>query len=236
VWSPHPDLRSLVDLGYSVVVGETRNPVVPDGRAAIVWASDGALRVCGPVTRSWRPDRSGVEVTGLLLALGAWPAVLSAPARAFVNQRIDLADLWKDTTELGDRLARAGSAPARLALLEAELRGRRSAFDVDPLVAGLAEHLARRSARISTIADRLGLSPRQLHRRCLIALGYPPSVLAKLVRFRQFLNRLNSPGPHPRRLAGLAIAAGYADQSHLTRDCRALTGLRPSSLVPPSGR
>lgn len=236
VWSPHRDLRSLVERGYTVVVGAQRNPLVPDGRAAIVWASDGVLCVCGPVTRSWRPDRSGVEVTGLQLVLGAWPALVDAPAQAFVNERIDLAELWDDTAELTDRLARADSAEVRLTLLQDELRCRRMAFDVDPVVGVLADHLTRPSARISTIADRIGLSPRQLHRRCQRALGYPPSVLARLVRFQQFLDRLNQRGPHPPRLVDLAIAAGYADQAHLTRDCRTLTGLRPSSLAPPLRR
>jgi AraC-like DNA-binding protein len=32
-------------------------------------------------------------------------------------------------------------------------------------------------------------------------------------------------------LAELAVAAGYADQSHLSRDCRALTGRTPRQLV-----
>ena len=32
-------------------------------------------------------------------------------------------------------------------------------------------------------------------------------------------------------LAGAAIAAGYADQAHLARECRALTGLTPGQLA-----
>jgi AraC-like DNA-binding protein len=236
VWPPHPDLAGVVDAAYAVNVGEARYPVVPDGRAAIVWASDGALRVCGPVTRSWRPDRSNVEVTGVRLALGAWPAAFATPAGAVVNQRIDLAELWDDTAELSARLARAGSVPARLTVLQAELRSRRAPVDIDPMVAGLVEHLATGRARISSIAGVLGLSPRQLHRRCCTALGYPPSVLARLARFQHFLAGLDAAGSRPARLADLAVAAGYADQSHLTRDCRTLTGLRPSSLLPPSGR
>jgi AraC-like DNA-binding protein len=236
VWPPHPDLCGLVEAGYAVTVGEARNPVVPDGRAAIVWASDGALQVCGPVTRSWRPDRSGVDVTGVRLALGAWPAVLDAPAHAFVNRRIDLAELWDGTAALGDRLARAGSAPARLTVLQAELRSRRAPVDVDPMVAGFVEHLTTRRARVAAIADLLGISTRQLHRRCCTALGYPPSVLARLARFQHFVGGLAAAGSRPAPLADLAVAAGYADQSHLTRDCRSLTGLRPSSLVPRIGR
>jgi AraC-like DNA-binding protein len=232
VWPSHPDLRGLVDAGYAVTVGEARHPIVPDGRAAIVWASDGVLQVCGPVTRSWRPDRSGVEVTGVRLALGAWPAAFAAPAHAFVNRRVDLAELWDGTAVLSARLARAGSGRARLTLLQAELRVRRAPGDVDPMVAGLVEHLARGGTRLAAIARVLGLSSRQLHRRCCTALGYPPSELARLARFQHFLAGLAASGARPVRLADLAVAAGYADKSHLTRDCRSLTGLRPSSLLP----
>jgi AraC-like DNA-binding protein len=32
-------------------------------------------------------------------------------------------------------------------------------------------------------------------------------------------------------VAGLAIDAGYADQAHLTRECRRLTGLTPRELL-----
>ena len=32
-------------------------------------------------------------------------------------------------------------------------------------------------------------------------------------------------------LAEMALAAGYADQSHLTRDCRAITGLTPAAFL-----
>jgi AraC-like DNA-binding protein len=36
-------------------------------------------------------------------------------------------------------------------------------------------------------------------------------------------------------LAELAAAAGYADQAHLTRECRRLSGLTPSELFKTRG-
>jgi AraC-like DNA-binding protein len=39
----------------------------------------------------------------------------------------------------------------------------------------------------------------------------------------------------PRGLAQLAAEAGYADQPHMTREMRALTGLAPAALLPGRG-
>jgi len=37
----------------------------------------------------------------------------------------------------------------------------------------------------------------------------------------------------PVSLAGAAFDAGYADQAHLARECRTLTGLTPRQLIVP---
>ena len=79
--------------------------------------------------------------------------------------------------------------------------------------------------RIDRLADELGFSERQLRRRFDDAVGYGPKTLQRVLRLRRFLT---SPG------AGIAVAAidaGYADQAHLARECRALTGLAPSEWV-----
>ena len=162
--------------------------------------------------------------------LGAWPVLFNAPACDYVNRRVDLADLWDDTAALARCLRRVDDPQARLASLQAELRSRRLLIGVDQCVAELAQQLMSSRDRIATIAQRIGLSSRQLHRRCERALGYPPSELARLVRFQQFLEQMRTPGRSPRRLIDVAMACGYADHSHLTRDCRMLTGYRPSAL------
>jgi AraC-like DNA-binding protein len=54
-------------------------------------------------------------------------------------------------------------------------------------------------------------------------------VLARVVRFRRFIA-----AAHEQPAAGLAQLAaevGYADQSHLNRECRELAGATPSELL-----
>jgi hypothetical protein len=51
-----------------------------------------------------------------------------------------------------------------------------------------------------------------------------------VLRFRQALARLTDTGPGA-DLAGLAAAAGYADQAHLTRETTRLAGRAPGALA-----
>jgi AraC-like DNA-binding protein len=62
------------------------------------------------------------------------------------------------------------------------------------------------------------------------ALGYGPKTLERILRFQRF-RALAARRPYL-GLAELAAVAGYADQSHLTRECRRLAGGTPTSLLP----
>ena len=80
---------------------------------------------------------------------------------------------------------------------------------------------------VTAIASAVGLSSRQLHRRCLDAFGYGAKTLARVLRL---VNAVDS------ARAGIAFAdtaarAGYADQAHLSRDVRALAGVPLGQLV-----
>jgi AraC-like DNA-binding protein len=75
---------------------------------------------------------------------------------------------------------------------------------------------------------------RQLRRRCHAVVGYGPKTLQRVLRFRRFVARLDAGPPNGQDihdLAALAALAGYADQAHLTRECRALAGLTPGALA-----
>jgi len=60
-------------------------------------------------------------------------------------------------------------------------------------------------------------------------VGYGPKTLHRVLRFRRFLAGLES--PRPAGLSRLASAAGYADQAHLTREARELSGMTPRQLA-----
>jgi transcriptional regulator GlxA family with amidase domain len=74
------------------------------------------------------------------------------------------------------------------------------------------------------------VSERQLRRRFADAVGYAPKTLQRVLRFQRFLVLARAAGASA-DLARLAFAAGYADQAHLTRECRRLAGLPPAALL-----
>jgi methylphosphotriester-DNA--protein-cysteine methyltransferase len=62
-------------------------------------------------------------------------------------------------------------------------------------------------------------------RHCEKEFGYGAKTLNRIVRIQTFMDPLRA---HPSwDLTSSAAAAGYADQAHLTREARRLTGLTP---------
>jgi AraC-like DNA-binding protein len=98
-----------------------------------------------------------------------------------------------------------------------------------------AELLEDPEARAEEVAEQIGLSERQLRRRCHEAVGYGPKTLQRVLRFRRFVAQIDAAAGPPhgpaRDLATIAAKVGYADQAHLTRECRALAGLTPAALA-----
>jgi AraC-like DNA-binding protein len=214
----------------------TRAPttrVLPDACVDIVWNGE-RLFVAGPDTRAVvstaRPHRT---IAGLRFRPGAAGAGLGLPAAELRDLRVDLADLWGDAArELADRLAGAPSGAAQRRLLETAVAGRLAATRrPDPLVLAAARALGRPGSRVAALAGRLGVGERQLLRRFDADVGYGPKVLDRVLRFQRFLARIRAGTVGRDGLARVAGDLGYADQAHLTRECRRLSGLTPGELV-----
>ncbi|HEX4705986.1 MAG TPA: helix-turn-helix transcriptional regulator, partial [Pseudonocardiaceae bacterium] len=86
----------------------------------------------------------------------------------------------------------------------------------------------QRPPPIPDVADRFGLSERQFRRRFVTAVGYGPKTLTSVLRLGRAMRRLYDP---THRAADVAIAAGYADQPHMTREMRRLAGITPGELA-----
>jgi AraC-like DNA-binding protein len=241
-WRPAPGLEGLLACTWAGRMGDDGTPytdtVLPDACMDLIW--DGRrLFIAGPDTGPVPISREpGGVFAGLRFRPGVAPSVLGVPAVALLDQRVDAAEVWRDLdTRVTDRLAGAGSLREAATVLEQAVVGRLpAATPPDRLVAGTVAALQARSGDggiVAELAERLGVSERQLHRRCTAAVGYGPKVLDRVLRFRRFLNLLRAPSGVgvPRDLAGLAAAAGYADQSHLTRECVRLAGATPGRLL-----
>ena len=165
--------------------------------------------------------RTGADAVfvGARFRPGAGGAALGLPLSELRDLRVDLADLDR---ALAERL------PADLEPREALRRVAEIAVAAPPADAAIAEaarRLQQPQARVESLAGDLGLSERQLRRRCHAAAGYGPKTLQRVLRFRRFLAARNPD------LARAALDAGYADQSHLTRECTRLAGRPPAALL-----
>ena len=160
---------------------------------------------------------------------------LGLPLSELRDQRVDLADLRPaDARQLPADLDPETAVARALALTAGLLDDARP----DPAVTRAARLLHDPQARAEDVADDIGLSLRQLRRRCHAAVGYGPKTLQRVLRFRRFVSRLDALTRSPAGLdvagldlAGLAAQAGYADQAHLTRECGRLAGLTPAVLA-----
>jgi AraC-like DNA-binding protein len=72
---------------------------------------------------------------------------------------------------------------------------------------------------------QLGMSGRNVERKFAKMIGKTPKQYSKLVRFQSVIRELSNTKPID--WAQLAYAFGYADQSHLIKDFRTITGLTP---------
>nr|WP_306421548.1 helix-turn-helix domain-containing protein [Actinoplanes campanulatus] len=77
------------------------------------------------------------------------------------------------------------------------------------------------------MAGEVGWSRQRLWSRFRSQLGVVPKRAARLARFDHATHLLAAGQP----IAGVATAAGYADQSHLHRDAREFTGLTPAAVA-----
>lgn len=203
--------------------------VLPDACVDLVWR-DGTLHVAGPDRRVFRETlRPGESIVGLRFRPGAASRWLRAPLDELADRRLPLREVWKEGSErLGAALAPTVDAAEALAALgEGAVRLAAALPPADGRIEALVRTLrGTPESSLGALARRLGWSERTLRRRCLEVFGYGPRTLRRILRLQRLLA-----GGLPR--AGLALAAldaGYADQAHMSREVRALTGRTAQEL------
>ncbi|GGJ35789.1 helix-turn-helix domain-containing protein [Deinococcus roseus] len=85
------------------------------------------------------------------------------------------------------------------------------------------------SVKISTLAEELFVSPRQMERQFAQQVGITPKVLARLIRFHESQQRIQQ-DPLV-NVAGLATDLGFFDQAHLIREYRLLAHSTPGNYA-----
>lgn len=210
-----------------------RLAVVPDGCVDITWI-DGELSVAGPdIAAALSPIAPDSTVVGIRFRPGAARRWLGLPMSEIVGSRVALGDFWGTRAqEIANKIGDASTTAMRMKILETALCPLASNFGAPPPDMGFVFNALRTDSAgpgMAVILDRLDVSPRTLRRRCQDAFGYGPKTLDRILRFQRFLRLARQ--PEVPRLANLAFEAGYADQAHLTREVRRLSGFSPAAVL-----
>ncbi|GAA3087134.1 AraC-like DNA-binding protein [Kribbella aluminosa] len=174
------------------------------------------------------PSRAGVQLS---LSPAAARTLLAVPPGELGSAVLGLDELLgRRAGELTEQLREAPTWASRFDLLEAlllqQLRDVRPAA-VRPELGWAWLRLCESGGAIGVqqLATEVGWSRRHLTERFTAEFGLPPKVASRVLRFERVTARLRR-SPQS-RLADVAAAAGFADQSHLTREFQAIAGCSP---------
>ncbi|MBO9531551.1 MAG: helix-turn-helix domain-containing protein [Solirubrobacteraceae bacterium] len=207
--------------------------ILPDGGADLIWTGD-ALVVAGPdrAARMVRRPPSMPPACGVRFLPGAARLAFGWSGEALVDTTVPAAEVLGERAadDLTRRLAGAPPDGRPRLLAGWAVSDRRSRDHRDPVVAHVARTLrADPSRRVAELAGEVGYSERQLRRRVQTEVGYPPKLLARILRLRR---AVEIAGADPAvSLADTAAAAGYVDQAHLGHEVAALADTTPAMLL-----
>jgi AraC-like DNA-binding protein len=183
--------------------------------------------VCGP-----KPIGA---VAGVSFRAGAAGAVLGMPMTELEDRHVSIEALWGARGHsLRERLLAADGPSEVFRVLEHELIARvRGPLLIHPAVAHALAASSRNCwppTRVADIQRQTGYSPKHFVGLFRSAVGLTPKHFYRVKRFTAVLRQLA--GPSAANLAAIAVSAGYADQSHLTREFKDFAGIPPTQYRP----
>jgi len=242
--SPAPALRALVSSVWVQQVGRDAAPYVhrriPNGAVELVCRVGSAPQVIGPLTEPLvEVIQPGATIVGVRFVPGAFPVAAGQSASEVVGLALDAEQLWgRSAAALGEAVGTAASPQEALAAVQLHVHDLAGAAEPpDPLVSRVVRGLMPWcTVDVTSLRASLHISETQLRRRCHTAVGLAPKTLHRMLRFQGFLALVQraiaqGTGATDDGLAPLALRAGYADQSHLTRECVRLTGISPGAFI-----
>jgi AraC-like DNA-binding protein len=241
---PRPELAAHLSSVWFQQISARASPYahlnVPNGCVEVACRVGDIPRIIGPLTRGIVDLLDpGATVVGVRLRPGAAAALLGVSPSELVDFAVDADAVWGRTAvETAERIAAVGSPEPAMALLEQLITEQaRAASGPDPLVTEAVRQLMPWGAQdVSSLRESLFISERQFRRRLESSIGLAPKMLHRVLRFQGFLALAQfalSQGRDPAAdgLGRLAAEAGYADQSHLTRECVRLAGAPPKAFL-----
>lgn len=179
------------------------------------------VRVKGPFT-----------VAGFAIHPGGWRSLFDRPARDYTDQMLPLSAAWGGVADrLWSEIQATQDDAGLVAAMERAIAAQLAWIGLnqpDPQMNAFAA-IARSDStiRIDDAAAQLGLSIRQLERRCLASFGLSPKAVLRRSRFLDMAMAMRGfSSPSEEELAALR----YFDQSHLTREFKRFAGMTPKAF------
>jgi AraC-like DNA-binding protein len=211
-----PELILQLADGYECEAG---GRVEAQPRAFLMGPLSGPLRL--------RP-RGRTHTAGIRFRPGGLAGFLRVPLHELADRAVPLADVFgRAGRELAERAAEAGDTRGLVHAASLFLGPRLSPRHAGRALAGVLVH-SRGRASVDALAAGAGVSTRHVERVFRDEVGLSPKRLARVVRVQEVLRRV---GSHPVRWVDVALDCGYADQAHLSRDFRELTGESPARWI-----
>jgi AraC-like DNA-binding protein len=240
-FDPAPELRPLVASYWIFRVEGALPPgfehsVPPDGAVSMFFTLQGGFTmVVGPRTEPQRPPvRAGDVFYGVRFWPGAARAGLLSDLSRLRNEVAPLEQVLPGRWSAEFRAALADGpgdeeAVRRLDRVWAPLAPR--AADLDPVVMRtvFAVIQSQGQTTVARLAADAGVSERHLRRRFTRDVGLSPKEFARVRRLRSSI--VEALGSAERCWVELAAAGGYADQAHLVKEYKRLSGLAPEALL-----
>jgi AraC-like DNA-binding protein len=160
-------------------------------------------------------------------------ALLTGQSPCALQERHEPAADWlpEEWQQWPDALrARAGDEAAQLAWIESWLTPHwlKARERWNRSLGESLRNITRRS--VAATARTLGLGERHAQRQFRSQVGLTAAQARRLQRMNEAVFALRNPSGTGENLADLAAELGFADQAHMARELRALTGLPPAQL------
>jgi len=209
------------------------NRVLPDNCIDVIFdlragASGGGFIVGPMLEAEVFPVNEFLDTMGVRFCPGAATEFLDLKASELATVHLNAGDVWRDAAGLADRL-RAAPVASRSGIMDAFLRGRRRERKDAVLARAVAASISRARGLLTVqgLSATFAVNERRLQRTFDAAVGIGPKQVMRVARFRAAAALLNSAPQES--LSRIALACGYSDQAHFTREFSALSGLTPTA-------
>jgi AraC-like DNA-binding protein len=230
-WVNRPELTALGAAPF--------DRVLPDGCIDLIFrggAGGGALFSSALIERPlYFADAARGWFVGVRFRPAMARALLDVEPAACRDREIRAAIIDRRFAALENELQDCASPETALAKLRrwvdarlAACGGRVAPVRVQEAIALLARGSG--ASHVAKVAHAVGMTERSLRRELTLWSGLAPKSLGRILRMQRALAAIRA-GRAP--LALIALDTGYADQAHMTRELKALTGFTPAQVARP---